>query len=436
MGLGTIAEYETAVKLHCGPDPMQALLPHQVDAMEFALTKQRCIIAAETGLGKTRIALETARTLAAMEVLVIGPAMVNEVWKAETTKWTPEYTFISCDDPPGKAYYVRFTSYGQIKKAAEQPRAYDLVILDEIHSVKTHGKTSAIQSKEVAELLKDYTGPIVGLSATPMTIEPLDLWHQLDILYPGRFGDFYQFRAAYANKTPDKYAYTGLKYSGLNPARADELQTRLESVMLRITKADLEQALPKVQLLVTAVPEAEVVWTVLEAAEVERTCVVAYNRDTAKALAKQLGAVLLTGEQTAKARAKVLAELRQDNRLLVATMGAIALGVDLSFVTRAIFVQLYSAPGKMAQVVGRFHRLNSVKPVTVEFIVRPGTIEEVYAYRLVDRLKDIGKLANPTVVDSLVLNGIDNAVPDEELFRQLRVAANIIDDELGEDYHD
>jgi superfamily II DNA or RNA helicase len=434
MGLGNCTNYEPTADICFDRDT--TLLAHQREACRFVLTKRRCIIAAETGLGKTRIALESAQQLRAYCVLVIGPAMTQEVWLNESTKWAPEYGFWvdgKCFREPASGEMV-FCSYGKVGKASIEH--ITCVILDEIHSVKTHGKAGAIQSKEVANLLKDYTGPIIGLSATPMTIEPLDLWHQLDILYPGRFGDFYQFRAAYANKASDKYAYTGLKYSGLNPARADELQTRLESVMLRITKADLEQALPLVCPLVTSVPEAEVVSTVLASAAVERTCVVAYNRDTARSLAKQLDAVLLTGEQTAKARAKVIAELRVNGKLLVATMGAIALGVDLSFVTKAIFVQLYPVPGKMAQVVGRFHRLNSTKPVTVEFIVNPGTIEELYAYRLVDRLKDIGKLAKPTTVDDLVLNGIDHAQTDDEIFAQLRVAANITDDELGSDEHD
>lgn len=405
--------------------PWSDAKPWQVQAVEFILSVRRCIVAAETGLGKTKIAIDAREALGATRVLVIAPAIALPVWQAEIAKWELAQCQVKCNGPVFNTHDVVYMlySYSQAHKIPPD-LAVDYLILDEIHSAKTHGATAARQSKAVRALANRHKGAIVGLSATPMTVDPLDLYGQLDLLYPGRFGSFWDYRKAYAERTPCQYALGGYSYKGLNERRAKELEQRLQSVMLRITKDSIDTIKPVLEVKAGL----SILHEVAQAHKTKQVAVITYNKALARQLHKAIdGSVLISGQSVAS-RTKAINEARRGCKVIVASMGSIAQAIDLTFVQQAYFVQLYAAPGFFQQVLGRFARLNSTHRPTLTLLVEPGSLEEVYAYRLVDRCLDQQSLMAASSSQTLITESMQ--MTDDQILAKLRESAGEIDSEL------
>ena len=76
------------------PSPLPVHLPadlrqHQRRACEAMIANGRMILAAVTGSGKTRCAIEAVKALGAQTMLVVAPAMALPVWERELGKWYP-----------------------------------------------------------------------------------------------------------------------------------------------------------------------------------------------------------------------------------------------------------------------------------------------------------------------------------------------------------
>jgi superfamily II DNA or RNA helicase len=121
----------------------------QADALKIALMHKRCGLALSMGVGKTLIGLKyidyfQKANMNKLRVLVVAPKLsIFESWKDDASKFG-----ISIDN-------IEFTTYLSINKA--NPHYYDLVILDECHSLLDSHET----------FLANYRGRILGLSGTP-----------------------------------------------------------------------------------------------------------------------------------------------------------------------------------------------------------------------------------------------------------------------------
>jgi len=120
----------------------------QQDALSTTLQHKRCGVGISMGVGKTLIGLKYIQHLQSERlipymVLVVAPKLsIFESWKQDAEKFNIDIESVD------------FTTYLSLNK---QPKIYDIIILDECHSL--------LNSHE--EYLNHFPGRILGLTGTP-----------------------------------------------------------------------------------------------------------------------------------------------------------------------------------------------------------------------------------------------------------------------------
>jgi superfamily II DNA or RNA helicase len=121
----------------------------QSEALEIGIKNKRCSLAISMGVGKTLIGLSYINhfqggNMGMLRVLVVAPKLsIFDSWKNDAEKFNIDIT------------NIKFTTYLSLHK--ETPSHYDLVVLDECHSLLYPHQT----------FLGMFTGRILGLTGTP-----------------------------------------------------------------------------------------------------------------------------------------------------------------------------------------------------------------------------------------------------------------------------
>ncbi|WP_225755652.1 helicase-related protein [Actinotalea sp. Marseille-Q4924] len=168
--------------------------------------KARLLVADEVGLGKTIEAgliwteLEARRE--ADRVLVVCPSSLLGKWKEEMDeRFGFELTELDTAGlrtllekhqtgrTPARGAYIcsleRLRKWDGLEDFAQSPPAFDLVIVDEAHSMRN----ADTRSHALGEQLTDWADALVFLTATPINLRQEDLLHLLELLVPEDFGD-------------------------------------------------------------------------------------------------------------------------------------------------------------------------------------------------------------------------------------------------------
>ena len=181
--------------------------PHeyQVFATEYILQNSVAAILLDMGLGKSVITLTaifdlTLDSFLIRKVLVIAPLRVaRDIWPAEIEKWDHlhgiTYTVAVGSERERKVALMRKAQIYLINRENVEwlvqksgiPFDYDMVVVDELSSFKSH------QAKRFKSLLKVRPGVkrIIGLTGTPSSNGLMDLWAEFRLLDMGqRLGGF------------------------------------------------------------------------------------------------------------------------------------------------------------------------------------------------------------------------------------------------------
>jgi SNF2 family DNA or RNA helicase len=185
-------------------------------------------------------------------VVIVAPSSVVDPWIDECRAWAPRWrvrawrgTPAARRAMPGTAD-VYVTSYGTARRDAPDinPRNSPLIALqpatvvaDECHLLKHHDTE---QSKAVRRLAS-RAASFIGLSGTPITHSPADLWPTLTALEPGAWPSSERWNRRYCLDSPVNY---GFAPGGLNPATEPEFRMTLLGRHRRIAKADVLAELP------------------------------------------------------------------------------------------------------------------------------------------------------------------------------------------------
>lgn len=168
--------------------------------------QMRLLVADEVGLGKTIEAglvwteLE-ARRLAG-RVLVLCPSSLVTKWQGEMEErfafdlveldsqgLTDFARRLESDRLPPRFQYIcsleRLRRWEELERVAELRPRFDLVIVDEAHSMRNVGT----RSHALGSLLSEWTDALIFLSATPLNLRNTDLYNLLELLVPGEFED-------------------------------------------------------------------------------------------------------------------------------------------------------------------------------------------------------------------------------------------------------
>lgn len=448
------------------------LYPFQRAGICNSLTFKSYMLSFDTGLGKSRTALEILQRGKCYPALIVCPASVQYNWKSEIEKWGLGHLDVEVFDTGAKFddakfngtdFHIAITSWSLLHKLKlEISVGYKLIIFDELHYAAGRNSQRAEAALRIREENPDAI--ILGLTATPILSEVEDLWHQLHLLYPNRFGTYWQFVRRYCRTAENQWG--GLDVLGLNMETAHELEARVRSVSLRVTKEEVSKLLPpftarpirvtssektklkslteefdglpehKAQLdnFVSKAGSLKVDAAVEHAGDLiksgqRKIAVLTYFRDTALILKEELEGdftvVHVDGSVDPKQRAALLDTARGlDQCILIATMSSIAEGIDLTAFNHVVFAELYWQPSLMTQVMGRFHRLNGKMPVSVDFLILRGTLDEIIAKTLLRRSEDSKAILAQSTGDKALSDNLKaKEQTHDEVITELREAA-------------
>jgi SNF2 family DNA or RNA helicase len=239
--------------------PPAGMVPrgYQVEAACMIREVGSCLLFDEPGVGKTA---ETVLGLVERAhaghpvhpVLIVAPNSVVDPWIDEFRAWAPQWRVKAWRGSPERRRAmvgtadVYVTSYGTARRDAvdTNPRNSPLIALrpvtvvaDEVHQLKHQ---ASAQSRAVRRLA-DKASTFIGLSGTPITHSPADLWPALVALEPGAWPSRERWVGRYCTSIPGDYSST---VTGLAPYAEAEFRTTLLGRHRRVAKADVLQELP------------------------------------------------------------------------------------------------------------------------------------------------------------------------------------------------
>lgn len=388
------------------------------------------LLADDMGIGKSIQAIAAASAVAGHMGLiqVICPAVVRGHWERQIDKWGRGHGLWLPVLSWNGFLAARKRDEAAKAKAAKEGTPFkrtlgdvSVVIGDELHyCANSRSKTSEALAKWLA--LHAQRPTVFGLTGTPLSTGPADLWHQLDLIWPGRFGTYFSFTKRYAGGHFAEIEHIGKSVWTLGaPTNTEELAARLARCVLRRTKAQVALELPprtrqivEVELPAAARKAAQKAAAALDwsggtrgnptaglsvveehkvAAAVElarnamasgsRPLVLTTRKDTARTIATLLGAALADGDTDNTKREGIL----RDAPAGVSTIFAVTTGIDLVGYDVVIFVGLAWVPWLLLQAEARLHRIGQLRAVTTYFLIGVGTLDELVRERVIERLE-------------------------------------------------
>ena len=234
------------------------LLPYQRLGAAHLAFHERALLADEMGLGKTVQAIAACEILARAKgigrVLVVSPTSVKAEWEEQIARFSdrtsrfvaglyPERMKLYQDPAPA---FFTLVNYEQVVRDADAINAYlkpDVVILDEAQRIKNWQTKTA---RQVKSLVSPYAFVLTG---TPLENRIDETYSIVQYLDPEIFGPLFRFNRDFyeldARGRPAGYK------------NLDRLHQRLDGVMLRRRKRDVEDELPGRTETTFFVPMAE-----------------------------------------------------------------------------------------------------------------------------------------------------------------------------------
>ena len=220
------------------------LRPYQAEAVERGVQRGNLLLALTMGAGKTRVAIETIRQIPGACGAVFCTSSLKFQWEAEIKKWWPEATVTVIDGTKKKreALYKQdpaiFTvlSYDMLIHDWDLLSKYlpiDFVIADEATMIKSFRAKRSKRLKAIGKLT-----PIrIALSGQPVENKPEELFSIMEFVDPEVLGPFHKFDRTFI--TRDHWGKP-LRYKNL-----DTMKSHLKEAMVRKSRKDIEEFLPK-----------------------------------------------------------------------------------------------------------------------------------------------------------------------------------------------
>jgi superfamily II DNA or RNA helicase len=457
------------------------LKPWQREGILRALVERTLLVNFDTGLGKSRTALEVYKHVGG-KWLVVCPASVRGTWLAQCDRWlgslySYDVMWTYADMPHNvELSIVSYEWLGKNGAYGNFRNVFSGLIFDEIHYLKNsrsnRGESALTLSQMNPHAIK------LGLTATLVANELQDLWHQLHVLSPGRFSSFMRFAKDYLDFTEGTYG--GIEITGLKPEREEELKWRLSKIMIRKTKDEVRDLLPPLSVSINwhyekkaskeeinakdftssalnahveAIAPMKVKLTVdrileyMEDKSEFKICVLTHLISTAESIGALLKSKLkekdedivevVHGEIVNRKRDMIISRaVNSPKSILIATMHSVGTGKDeLKVYKDIIFAELYWSPQVLIQTLGRFVRMGSSgDPVNVEMLGLRGTTDEALALALERKVSDALKVGGLGSDGELMKNSFANEDGDEESFLEMlreQLSTQVEGDEYG-----
>lgn len=451
------------------------LLPFQREGVRFVLQHGgRALIADEMGLGKTLQAIAVATCVhEAWPVLVLTPSSLRLHWASMIHEWLkiPPSDIVvvlsQCTGSNRGGFSVVSTakgsacldgvfnivSYDSVPKlqGTLMSSEFKVVIADESHYLKNAQAKRTTASLPVLEKAR-YA---ILLSGTPALSRPIELFKQLEALYPGVYKNVHDYGKRYC-----KGGVFGL-YQGAS--NHEELHNLMKAtVMIRRLKKDVLYELPvkrrqqvfldlaekdlrQIKALflelgvlkdrikasnskdeheslkftekslinkiytdsaVAKIPAVlEYLGTVIEAGC--KFLIFAHHQPMIEAIhqflqKKKVGCIRIDGSTPAASRQALVTEFQEKEVIKAAILSIKAGGVGLTLTAAStvIFAELSWTPGDLIQAEDRAHRIGQVSSVNVYYLLANDTVDDIIWDVVQNKLENLGQ----------VLDGHENAM--------------------------
>ncbi len=237
-----------------------SLMPHQLVALDFALSRDESLLALDLGLGKTPTSFAYLRALKITRALIVCPASLKANWLEEVPKFL-KHGINMLEITNGKKAEALLTtsnvdmflvSYELFPKIIAHLAKYTwgALICDEAHALKN---SKSVRAKSVFALRKKIKR-LVFLTGTPSPTN-VNMWNLLRFMNSEIFANFFHYKNA-MHKTPvssqvfhfaERYSPGSVVYAaGARPKwafkhsiRCEELHALSRQYVLRQKKQDV-----------------------------------------------------------------------------------------------------------------------------------------------------------------------------------------------------
>lgn len=399
---------------------MRVLYPFQSQAVAFHLAHHYSLNASEMGTGKSLMALETARR-SGLSVAVFGPTFLAGVWAAEGREAGVKF---------------RYFPYSTIHKLQVRDLAgFDFWIADECHYLqgpttrRTHAFYSLLKTRPPAYFL--------GLSGTPIRNRVPNIWTLLAFCsmnpkgtsgkkLEGELTKYYAFSRYFCHTEVMRVKGRRIeKFSGLRDERLSEFKSLLRDKMIRFRVEDVlkdlpemtRKAVPMAMAPVAGLEEAfesyqkgrkadvtaKAMSALLKAPATADYCNDIYEGgsgplvvftdhvESAKLLRQKIGGLLITGATSMAERQEAVLQFQAGrHKAIIATIGALSVGVTLTAARHVVFNDLSWVPSNNLQAEKRIHRIGQRDACFCHFIDATPTDRHIRE-TLYEKLKTIQK---------------------------------------------
>ncbi|CAN6226255.1 unnamed protein product [Urochloa humidicola] len=450
------------------PDVESKLMPFQREGIRFVLQHGgRALIADEMGLGKTLQAIAVASCLHdAWPVLVIAPSSLRLQWASMIQSWLniPMEDILVVLPQTGGSHKAGFRlvysntkgdfrldgvfnviSYDVVPKIQSTLLDLDfkIVIADESHFLKNGLAKRTIASLPVLQKAQ-Y---VILLSGTPALSRPIELFTQLQALYPTVYKNVNDYGNRYC-----KGGFYGV-YQGAS--NHEELHNLMKAtVMIRRLKKDVLSQLPvkrrqqifldlsekDVKHVRALFHELETLKIKIESADskemfdslkfaqknlinklctdsatakipavldflgtmIEADCkflIFAHHQNMIEAieqylLKKKVKCIKIDGQTPVTTRQTLVTDFqnKDDIKAAVLSIRAGGYGLTLTAASTVIFAELSWTPGDIIQAEDRAHRIGQVSSVNIYYLLSNETIDDLMWDAVQGKLENLGQM--------------------------------------------
>ncbi|XP_030974843.1 SWI/SNF-related matrix-associated actin-dependent regulator of chromatin subfamily A-like protein 1 isoform X1 [Quercus lobata] len=444
------------------------LLPFQRDGVRFVLQHGgRVLLADEMGLGKTLQAIAVSACIRdSWPVLILTPSSLRLHWASTIQQWLnipPSDMLVvlsQCGGSNRAGYTIvssstkgcirldglfNIISYDVVPKLQNLLMAseFKVVIADESHFLKNAQAKRTTASVPVIKKAK-YA---ILLSGTPALSRPIELFKQLEALYP----DVYKNVHEYGNR----YCKGGIFGIYQGASNHEELHNLIKAtVMIRRLKKDVLTELPvkrRQQVFLELAEkdmkqinalfcELEVVKGKIKAcqskeevdslkfneknlinkiytssAEAKIPAVLDYLGTVIEAgckflifahhqpmidsiyqflLKKKVGCIRIDGSTPAASRQALVTDFQEKDatRAAVLSIKAGGVGLTLTAASTVIFAELSWTPGDLIQAEDRAHRIGQVSAVNIYYLLANDTVDDIIWDVVQSKLENLGQM--------------------------------------------
>ena len=400
------------------------LPPYQQAGIARLLSAPGVLLADEMGLGKTIQAIGALRVLLRNgtpgPALIVVPAALVLQWRRQLREWAPELALSTCIGPPDDRRQrwrapaqVYLTGFEALRGDMALPapygprrRLWEIVVIDEAQRIK-NAPTAIAATVKALPRRRAW-----ALTGTPLENHPDDAVSILDFVAPGlcdpaemiaglrRALAAVQLRRRRADVLPELPPKTAFRISpdllpdqraaydiahreglvwlrslgaALRVTHVLELILRLKQICNACPRTGASAKLDDLRRRlrdVTAAGEKALVFTQFVA--------MPFGAEAIAHALKPFDPLLLTGRMSIAARDDALALFASDpgRRVLVASLRAGGVGLNLTAASVVFHFDRWWNPAVEAQAEDRAHRIGQTRPVQVFAYLTPDSIEE------------------------------------------------------------